>query len=103
MIMLGSKVKDVVSGFEGIAVAEYNFLYGCSRYCVQPSMDKDGKLPDNQTFDEPQLKVVSKPSVEMTKSLDGVLNTKPKTKTKTKAKPKRPGGPSPYKPKPRRM
>lgn len=86
MIKLGSKVKDVVSGFTGIVVAEYKFLHGCTRYCVQPPVDVDGIICAEGTFDEPQLKVVCKPSVEMLKSIAGTLN-------------KKPGGPAPYTPK----
>jgi len=55
MIQLGEKVKDTVSGFEGIAVASHHYLQGCNRITVQPPVDKDGKLPDPQSFDEPQL------------------------------------------------
>lgn len=88
MIQLGSKVRDVVSGFTGIAVAEFNFLHGCSRYCVLPPVDVDGVMQAEGTFDEPQLKVVSKPTKEMLTSLAGTLN-------------KKPGGPAPYKPTPK--
>jgi hypothetical protein len=59
MIDLGSEVKDSVSGFTGIAVSKHSYLNGCTRITVQPKVDKDGKLPDPQTFDEPQLKVIS--------------------------------------------
>jgi len=57
-IKLGDKVRDVVTGFEGIVVAETNWLYNCSRYTVQPPVDKDGKVPDNVTFDEQSLEVL---------------------------------------------
>ena len=87
MIILGSKVRDVVSGFKGVAVARYQFLHGCTRYCVQPPIDNDGRIPDNQTFDEPQLKVTAKPTTEMKKSINETLNVKAKT-----------GGPAPYTP-----
>lgn len=60
MINLGQEVKDVVSGFKGVAVAKHLYLNGCSRITVQPKIDKDGKLPESQSFDEPQLKVLSK-------------------------------------------
>lgn len=58
MIVLGSEVKDVVSGFSGIAVASHRYLNGCERITVQPKIEKDGKLPESQTFDAPQLEVV---------------------------------------------
>lgn len=60
MIEMGMKVKDAVTGFTGIVVATHNYLNGCMRVTVQPPVDKDGKLPDPATFDEPQLKQVGK-------------------------------------------
>jgi hypothetical protein len=61
--LLGKKVKDKVSGFEGIVVGRHTFLAGCDRYSVQPPVDKDGKLPEQQTFDDPQLKIVKEKKV----------------------------------------
>lgn len=57
-ITLGSKVRDVVSGFEGIVTARYEFLYGCTRYNVQPRVGDDGKGAEPQCFDEPQLELI---------------------------------------------
>lgn len=54
-VKLGDKVRDAVTGFEGIAVAKTEWLNGCMRVTVQPPIDKDGKVPDSYTFDEPQL------------------------------------------------
>lgn len=31
---------------------------GCAIVCIQPPVDNDGKVPDNCTFDELQIKVV---------------------------------------------
>lgn len=61
-IELGYLVKDQVTGFIGVAENRATFLYGCARYCVQPQIDADGKIPDSQMIDEPQLKIV--PSVD---------------------------------------
>jgi hypothetical protein len=85
MIELGSKVKDMVSGFTGIAVARYEFMYGCTRYSVQPlaTAKKPGKLEKSETFDEPQLEVLETPTKEVAKSKQSV---------------KDPGGPCPYTP-----
>lgn len=52
---LGDKMKDKVSGFEGVAIAKTEWLYGCVRVVLQPMADKDGKLPDTQAFDIDQL------------------------------------------------
>lgn len=58
VVKMGDLVKDSVSGFKGIAVSEHKYLNGCTRITVQPEVDKEGKLPDSNTFDEPQLLVL---------------------------------------------
>lgn len=80
MVELGDEVKDMVSGFKGIAVAKHSYLEGCNRISVQPRIDKDGKLPESQSFDEPQLQIVKTSKVKRSASL------------------KDPGGPSKYMP-----
>lgn len=66
MIELGKKVRDTVSGFVGVAVARHTYLNGCSRYSVQPEVDKDGKLPEWQAFDEMQLCIVEEKAEGLT-------------------------------------
>ena len=58
MVILGSKVRDVVSGVTGIAVARTHWLHSCERITIQPPMDKDGKPMDSYTVDEPQIEVI---------------------------------------------
>lgn len=57
-VKLGDKVKDVITGFEGTMVSETKFLHGCKRFGIQPVIDKDGKLPEPQWFDEPRVELV---------------------------------------------
>lgn len=57
MVDLGDRVADTVSGFRGIAVSKHLYLKGINRVTVQPLVDGDGKLPEAETFDEPQLEV----------------------------------------------
>lgn len=59
-IQLGMRVKDQVTGFEGIASARTEYLYGCIRIAVQSTELKDGKPVDAQWFDEAQLSEVQK-------------------------------------------
>lgn len=63
MPKLGDKVKDRVSGFEGIIIAKHDYLYGCTRFSVQPVVDKDGKHPDSMAFDEYQLDIIEEGAV----------------------------------------
>lgn len=58
MIKLGDLVVDKVTGFKGVAVAEHRYLQGCTRFTLQPHVGEDGKLPEDQCFDEPQLTLV---------------------------------------------
>lgn len=43
-IKLGDKVRDMASGFTGIAIGRHDYLYGCVRITVQPSVDKDRQV-----------------------------------------------------------
>lgn len=62
-IMLGDRVKDRVTGFEGIVTTKIRFLAGCVRVGVSAEKLKpDGEVMDSQTFDEPDL-VVTKENV----------------------------------------
>ena len=63
-IKLGDEIEDIVTGFKGIAIAKTSWLYGCDRITIQPKVDKDGKCPDNQTFDEESVRLVKKEKVK---------------------------------------
>ena len=58
-IELGSKVKDIVSGFEGIATARIEYMNGCVQYYITPKVSKDGELKDGRWFDVQQVEVCS--------------------------------------------
>jgi hypothetical protein len=59
MIRLGDRVRDRISGFEGIVIGITDWLYQCRRPIVQPSgLDKDGAVMKTESFDEEQLEVV---------------------------------------------
>ena len=66
MITLGDEVKDIVSGFKGIAVVRHTYLQGCDRISVQPLIDQVGSLLDAESFDEPQLKILKVGKVKRT-------------------------------------
>lgn len=87
-IQLGDEVKHTVSGFKGIAVAVTTWLHGCRRVNVQPKMEKDGKLPDMQAFDELELEVTKKAVVASTPARSP---EKPQPPARTRAT----GGPRP--------
>ena len=59
-VTLGMEVKDVVTGYTGIAVAAHSYLQGCRRIMVQAKMKEDGTVPEDCVFDEPQLEVIGR-------------------------------------------
>ena len=60
MIQFGDKVKDVVSGVEGIVVAIDEWLNGCRRAGVQSKGTKDGEMKNPNWVDMDQLRIVKK-------------------------------------------
>ena len=59
-VKLGMKVTDTVTGYTGIAVAATEYLQGCRRVTIQAKVKEDGTIPDDGTFDEPQLEVIGR-------------------------------------------
>jgi len=62
-VSLGDRVKDVISGQEGIVTGISDFLYGCRRVSVVPQETKDGKPVVAFWVDEPQLKVLEREAI----------------------------------------
>lgn len=56
-IMLGEKVRDKITGLEGIATARVEYLNGCVQICVTPPA-KDGKTQDREFFDVQMVEVI---------------------------------------------
>lgn len=63
-IDLGDEVKDIVSGFTGIATARTRFLNGCTRISIDPPVDKDGKPVDGRWFDQEQVEVIQRGKIK---------------------------------------
>ena len=59
-LLLGNKVKDLITGFEGIATGKCIYLNGCVQYLVQPTKLKDGQEVKPKWIDIQQLEFVSK-------------------------------------------
>ncbi len=59
IISLGERVRDKISGFEGIAYARSEYLNGCSRIMIAPTKLKDDGSPiEGEWFDTQQVEVV---------------------------------------------
>lgn len=59
MIKLGDKVKDVITGLEGVVIGRTEWLHGCTTYGIKPQELKDGKTLDAEWMDEGRLEVVT--------------------------------------------
>jgi hypothetical protein len=57
MDFMGKKAKDKITGFEGIITSKHIYLTGCNQYGIQPSVDKDGKVPEKNYFDEGRIEI----------------------------------------------
>lgn len=61
-IKLGDKVRDLVTGYEGIATSRTEFMNGCVQYDVIGKLKKGEKSPDGvgASIDENNLEVIKK-------------------------------------------
>ena len=59
----GDRVRDTVSGFEGICICRSEYVSGCARVGLQPA-STDGKLPEAMYFDEPMCEVITPAAVK---------------------------------------
>lgn len=55
---LGDRVKDPITGLQGVVTCVTTWLHGCIRLGVQPEELKDGKPLDAIYFDQSQLVLV---------------------------------------------
>ena len=75
-IELGAKVKDKISGLEGIATARIEYLNGCIQYAISPPVDKDGNIRKDWWIDEQQLEELE-PKEETVTQLTNKKKEKP--------------------------
>lgn len=55
-IVLGQVYKDSITGFEGVAIARTDWIYGCQRVTLQPQkLKEDGGVQKSEVFDVGQL------------------------------------------------
>ncbi len=59
---LGQRLRDRVTGFEGIANTRVEYLNGCVQYCLKPRVvekdDEAMKMPEGNYIDDSQLEIV---------------------------------------------
>jgi hypothetical protein len=59
---LGATLKDLISGFQGIATGRVSYITGCDQYLLQPQ-SKDGDKKEAIWFDVNRLTQVGKKKI----------------------------------------
>ncbi len=78
--ILGRKVVDKVTGFNGVAVSVSFDLYGCIQVVVNPGLGSDGKPMESHWFDFNRLQITDnnpvmlRPNYEKTMTENGMIN-----------------------------
>lgn len=57
-IILGSQVKDRITGFKGVVTGYCAYLSGCNQALVAPKVTKDGSFKQGEWFDVQRLERV---------------------------------------------
>ena len=64
-IKLGSMVRDVYTGFEGIAIGKTEWLYGCTRIAIEAVKLHENKPVGLEWFDEQRVELVKPAAPEI--------------------------------------
>ncbi len=80
MIKLGQKVRDKITGFEGIATSKVEYINGCIQFCIRPKIDKDGKMVDGEYIDIAQIEAIEERKTKKVKPSGGGTRNKPGVK-----------------------
>lgn len=57
-IKLGQKVKDVITGFQGVVTGRCEYITGCNQVLVQPRVKDDGSRNAGEWFDEDRVEFI---------------------------------------------
>lgn len=70
-VPLGTKLRDTITGYEGVAIAKTVYMNGCVQFHLKSNIIKDGKTAMAEPFDSQQLETVEKPKKEIKKKPTG--------------------------------
>lgn len=65
---MGSKVKDVISGFKGTVTGYVMYITGCNQYLIAPPVSKEGAFKECQWIDESRIAVTTGKSISLNKT-----------------------------------
>lgn len=60
--ILGTRVRETITGFEGVATACIQYLWGCIQIQVTPGALHEGKPVEEQWFDIDRLEAAKAPA-----------------------------------------
>lgn len=66
--LLGKKVIDRITGFEGTVTGHVEYLTGCNQALVVPTVDEKGLLREGQWFDVQRLQEKIAPAISLDNS-----------------------------------
>ena len=71
IIELGHKVRDKITGFEGIVIAKCEYINGCIQFEVKPIIWENNKVDQSQWIDIQQLEISCDKIIKITKYKTG--------------------------------
>lgn len=70
-IKLGSKVRDVITGYTGIATGRVEYITGCDQLLVSPPVKDGGEFVESKWLDKQRLVAVAEPDERLMAELKG--------------------------------
>ena len=65
---LSAKLRDTLTGYEGVAVARLEYLSGAVQFCVVKKVGEDGVSPKGSYIDVQRLEEVEGPTIDVPKT-----------------------------------
>jgi hypothetical protein len=56
--IIGFEVRDVITGFQGIAIGHVVYISGCNQVLILPPLGTDGKAPEGAWYDDQRVERV---------------------------------------------
>ena len=77
-VALGDKVRDKVTGFEGIAVARCEYITGCDHIEIKPQSLHNGKTIEGHWFDVARIEILESSAIKLGRTATMSKQPKPK-------------------------
>lgn len=64
-IGLGATYRDIITGFEGIALGHVVYLSGCNQTLLAPKVNADGVAVQSCWYDDQRMELQEKPIIRL--------------------------------------